>query len=153
VRQHSPTEQIHTKESLWQLLCRLPCLGCPDRCDWFRSRLLLWYSYFARSSSFWVRRRQTVRDDTFHLPDRAVGRLDHMADLLVLLAVIASFGGSLVGLAWLATRVRRRGTGGGYSLMGPFDDIWNPGALRARMEIEIHDERAAPSPSPGDRLI
>jgi hypothetical protein len=76
-----------------------------------------------------------------------------VADVLALLIVMAIFGVSLGGLAWLARRVRRRGVGGDYSLMGPFDEMWNPAALRARIEVQVHDERAAPPPSPGDRLI
>jgi hypothetical protein len=34
--------------------------------------------------------------------------------------------------------------------MGPFDEIWHPAAQRARTEIQIQDERAAPAPFPGD---
>jgi len=38
-------------------------------------------------------------------------------------------------------------------LMGPFEEMWHPAAVRARIEIQVQDERAAPTPSPGDRLI
>jgi hypothetical protein len=57
----------------------------------------------------------------------------------------------LWGLARAASRVRRRGGGG--SLMQPFDEIWHPVAHEARVEVEIQQERPAPSPLPGDRLI
>jgi hypothetical protein len=37
--------------------------------------------------------------------------------------------------------------------MGPFDEIWHPAAHRARIETDVQEERPAPSPLPGDRLI
>jgi len=33
---------------------------------------------------------------------------------------------------------------------GPFEEIWHPAAHRARIDIEIQDDRKAPIPSPGD---
>jgi len=73
-----------------------------------------------------------------------------MDEVLPLVMVVAVFGMILGGLAWLAAHVRRRG--GGDSLMGPFEEIWHPAARRARIEIQVLDERAAPAPSPGDPL-
>jgi hypothetical protein len=69
-----------------------------------------------------------------------------LAGLFVILAVLAI---PLAGLPWLASRVRRRGVGAG--LLGPIEEIWGyPAAQRARFEIEVHQERQAPAPSPGD---
>jgi hypothetical protein len=72
-----------------------------------------------------------------------------MADLLAFLAVAGGFAAILGAVAWLGTRIRRRGIGGG--LMGPIDEIYNPGAHRARMDIQTHEERVAPMPSPDDQ--
>ena len=68
-------------------------------------------------------------------------------------AVIALFGGVLGGLVLLARRVRSRGVGGGYSVMGPFEEMWHPGGLDSRLETATQQERPAPTPSPGDRLV
>ena len=49
-----------------------------------------------------------------------------------LLAVLAFFGALAVvagGLAWLGSRLRRRGVGS--DVMGPFEEIWHPAAHRA----------------------
>ncbi|MEU2253802.1 hypothetical protein [Nocardia xishanensis] len=53
------------------------------------------------------------------------------------------------GFAWATTRARRRGIGG-VSVIGPFQDMWDPGAARTQIEIEIQAEQTAPAPSPGD---
>ncbi|MEV0032211.1 hypothetical protein [Nocardia sp. NPDC050793] len=53
------------------------------------------------------------------------------------------------GFAWATTRARRRGIGGA-SVIGPFQDMWDPGAARTQIEIEVQAEQAAPAPSPGD---
>jgi hypothetical protein len=76
-----------------------------------------------------------------------------MNDVLAIALVVAIFGVVLGGLPWLAFRVRRRTAGGGYSLMGPFDEVWHPAALQARIEIEVQDERPVPAPVPGDTVI
>jgi hypothetical protein len=69
--------------------------------------------------------------------------------MFALLMTVAVFGMILGGLPWLASRVRRRGVGAG--LLGPFEEIWGyPAAYRARFEIEVQQERQAPTPSPGD---
>ena len=71
-----------------------------------------------------------------------------MADLLAILAVFAAFGSVMVGL-WLLTR-RSRGRRVGSSVVGPFEEIWHPAAHRARIDIEVQDERKIGAPSPGD---
>ncbi|WP_431954311.1 hypothetical protein [Nocardia lijiangensis] len=53
-----------------------------------------------------------------------------------------------LGFAWAVTRARRRGLGG--SIVGPFQEMWDPGGARSRIEIEIQAEQEAPAPSPGD---
>ena len=76
-----------------------------------------------------------------------------MEHLLAALVLAAVFGGVPAVLALLARRVRRRGAAGGYSLMGPFDEVWHPAALDARLDVVAQEERPAPAPSPGDRLV
>ncbi|WP_232668314.1 hypothetical protein [Pseudonocardia sp. TRM90224] len=76
-----------------------------------------------------------------------------MADLLAFVVLVATFAAVLGGLAALAIRVRRRGLSGGYSLMGVFDELWRPGVAAARMDLVVQEERQAPSPAPGDRLL
>ncbi|WP_433733320.1 hypothetical protein ACQP0C_13825 [Nocardia sp. CA-129566] len=56
-----------------------------------------------------------------------------------------------VGIAWAANRARRRGLGG--SVVGPFQEMWDPGALRTEIEIQVQAERKAPTPSPDDPLL
>jgi hypothetical protein len=38
----------------------------------------------------------------------------------------------------------------GGGLMGPLDEIYHPGAQRARLDIQTYEERVAPMPSPDD---
>jgi hypothetical protein len=76
------------------------------------------------------------------------GRLREVDDLLAFLAVAGGFATVLGAVAWLGIRIRRRGIGGG--LMGPIDEIYNPGGHRARLDIQTHEERMAPTPSPDD---
>jgi hypothetical protein len=71
-----------------------------------------------------------------------------MTDLLRTSAILAGFASTLAGLAWSTHRGRGRRVGS--SVAGPFEEIWHPGAHRARIGIEIQDERRAPIPSPGD---
>ncbi|WP_067564213.1 hypothetical protein [Nocardia acidivorans] len=47
-------------------------------------------------------------------------------------------------------RARRRGIGG--SVVGPFQEMWDPGSLRAQLTVETQAEEAAPNPSPDDGL-
>jgi hypothetical protein len=41
----------------------------------------------------------------------------------------------------------------GGSVAGPFEEIWHPAAHRARIEVQVQDERTMDAPSPGDPLI
>lgn len=75
-----------------------------------------------------------------------------MNDVVGLVIVVTIVVAVLGGLPWLAHRSRRSGSGG-YTLMGPFDEMWHPAALEARIEIEIQDEQPAPAPLPGDPLL
>ncbi|WP_433798136.1 hypothetical protein [Actinomycetospora sp. CA-084318] len=64
--------------------------------------------------------------------------------VLVALAVV-------VGLPWIAARLRRRGVATGTT-MGPFEEMWHPAAARARVDIEVQQEIREPAPTPGRRL-
>jgi hypothetical protein len=73
-----------------------------------------------------------------------------------LIAALAGIGvpvAILVGFAVVATRARRRGTGGG--LLGVFEQMWDPAAHRMGQETVAQEERPAPAPLPGDppRLV
>lgn len=61
-------------------------------------------------------------------------------DLLVLFAMI----GPLAVFGWAAVRARRRGLGG--SFVGPFQEMFDPGAARAQTVIE----QIAELPDPAD---
>lgn len=71
-----------------------------------------------------------------------------VAEILALLIVVGGFAAVLGGFVWLAARIRRRGLGG--AVMGPIDEVYNPGAHRARYDIQVQHERAQPSPAAGD---
>ncbi|MEV6708647.1 hypothetical protein [Micromonospora wenchangensis] len=73
-----------------------------------------------------------------------------MDAVVALLMVVGSLVVILAGLVWLARRVRRSGVGAG--LMGPIDEVYNPGAHRARQEIQVQDERAE-APSTADNPL
>jgi hypothetical protein len=77
-------------------------------------------------------------------------KLLQVADLLVILAVLVAFGAVMIGLALLTRRARGRRIGS--SVAGPFEEIWHPAAHRARIDIEVQDERKIGTPSPGDPL-
>jgi hypothetical protein len=55
-------------------------------------------------------------------------------------------------LTWLRRSMgdSRRGTA---AVLGVLDDIWHPGAARAREQLDSQNERVMPSPSPGDKLL
>ena len=74
-----------------------------------------------------------------------------MADAVAIAAVIAAFAAVMGSLAWLTRRQRGRRIGS--SVAGPFEEIWHPAAHRARIDIEIQDERKVAAPSPGDPPI
>ncbi|MBW0117448.1 hypothetical protein I4J48_19610 [Pseudonocardia sp. KRD-169] len=75
------------------------------------------------------------------------------SDVVAVVLALVAVGGPVAGLRLLARRVRRHGAAGGYSLMGPFDELWHPAAVAARLEVQVQDERQEPLPSPGDRLV
>ncbi|MFB8003894.1 hypothetical protein [Nocardia sp. NPDC056000] len=49
-------------------------------------------------------------------------------------------------------RARRLRLGGG-SVVGPFQEMWDPGARRTQIQVEVRAVQAAPAPSPDDPLI
>lgn len=65
-----------------------------------------------------------------------------IASTVVLFAVV------LGGLWWVARRARARAAAG--AVTGPFEEIWHPAAHRARVQIEVQDERIDPDAQPGD---
>ncbi|MFL6076294.1 MAG: hypothetical protein ACJ73S_23115 [Mycobacteriales bacterium] len=68
--------------------------------------------------------------------------------LVGFLVVAAGLAAVLGGLAWLAVRLRRRGAG---AVMGPFEEMWHPAAVRYRQQIQVQERRMAPRPSADDR--
>jgi hypothetical protein len=73
------------------------------------------------------------------------GQMNSAGSILVLAAVFLPV---LVGLPLLARKVRRSGVGAG--VLGPFEELWHPAAVRLRMAVETAEFRPAESPSPGD---
>lgn len=63
-------------------------------------------------------------------------------------ATVALFAVNLGAFPWLASRVRRRGTGSG--VLAPFQDIWDPTVHREQLRNQAQLERKAPAPSPDD---
>ena len=55
-------------------------------------------------------------------------------------------------LGWLRRSMgdSKRGTG---AVLGVLDDIWHPGAARAREQLDSQNERVMPAPTPGDKLL
>lgn len=45
------------------------------------------------------------------------------------------------------------GRGGMAGVFGALDAVFNPGAARAREEMDDQHERVIPTPSPGDRML
>ncbi len=70
-----------------------------------------------------------------------IGTLAGMGELLVLLAMI----GPLVLFGWAAIRAKHRGLAG--SFVGPFQEMFDPGAARAQIVIEEIAELPDPSAS------
>jgi hypothetical protein len=66
-----------------------------------------------------------------------------------LVVVTALVIGAVLGGLWRAAR-RSRGRAASGAVTGPFEEIWHPAAHRARIEIQVQDERAVPNPQPGD---
>ena len=71
-----------------------------------------------------------------------------MAVVGLVVATILLFVVVLGGL-WYAAR-RSRGRAASGAVTGPFEEIWHPAAHRARIEIQVKDERVVPTPQPGD---
>jgi hypothetical protein len=53
-------------------------------------------------------------------------------------------------LAWLRGG---RTSATSASMLGVFDEVFNPAAHRARQELEHENQRVIATPSPGDRLL
>ena len=66
-----------------------------------------------------------------------------------MLVVLGGFGAVLGALAWLTSRARSGRFGGAF--LGPLDEIYNPAAHRARVEVHEQAEHAMPMPSPDDQ--
>jgi hypothetical protein len=64
------------------------------------------------------------------------------------MAVLLSLPLFLAAFAWYAVRARRSGSG--HSLMGPFEELWDPIAHKTNIEIQIESQRSPQTPSPGD---
>jgi hypothetical protein len=67
---------------------------------------------------------------------------------LAVVASLLSLPLCLAGFVWYAVRARR--SGGGQSIMSPFEEIWDPITHRTNVEIQIEAERTPQTPSPGD---
>lgn len=65
------------------------------------------------------------------------------------LVVAAGFALLLAGYWWLARRIRRAGVGG--ALMGPLDEVWNPGRHKFREVVEVQEQRMEPVEAPGSK--
>ncbi|KOV82527.1 hypothetical protein [Nocardia sp. NRRL S-836] len=72
-------------------------------------------------------------------------------ELLASVAAFLSLPLFLAGFVWYALRARRSGSG--QSLMGPFEEIWDPIAHRTNIEVRAEDERQAEAPAPGDPVV
>ncbi|RZQ63911.1 hypothetical protein [Amycolatopsis suaedae] len=69
-------------------------------------------------------------------------------ELMVALAAFLCVPVFLAAFAWYAVRARR--SGGGQSLMAPFEEIWDPIANKTNIEIQVESQRHPDVPSPGD---
>ena len=86
-----------------------------------------------------------LRGESAPLRDRYPREVTGLLPAIAILAVLAAI---MAGLVWLTHRNRGRRVGS--SVAGPLEEIWHPAAHRARIDIEIQDERKTPVPSPGD---
>jgi hypothetical protein len=67
-----------------------------------------------------------------------------MVEVLGILTVVSGFTAILGAFVLLALRIRRRGLNG--AVMSTIDEIYNPGAHRARFDVEVrHEHLARPS--------
>ncbi|WP_448611885.1 hypothetical protein [Geodermatophilus sp. URMC 60] len=74
-----------------------------------------------------------------------------MSEVALVIEVLAVLIGVPAGCAWLGRRARRRGIGG--SVLAPLEEVWDPGAHRTNIEVQVLAERAAPTSVPGDRRV
>lgn len=74
-----------------------------------------------------------------------------MVDGWIGLAIVASLGGAMGGLALIAKRVRRRGTAGRAmaAAMAAYDEAFHSTAHDTFVEMRAQDERPQQAPSPG----
>jgi hypothetical protein len=60
-------------------------------------------------------------------------------------------------LSWLRRALGGSSLGGSSrearAVMNVLDEVWHPGAAKAREDHETRHERAVPAPSPGDRIL
>ena len=56
-------------------------------------------------------------------------------------------------LAWMRRSMGEKGRGGMGSVLGAMDDVFNPGAARARETLQAENQRVITRPSPGDKLL
>jgi hypothetical protein len=73
-----------------------------------------------------------------------------MSDVVPVVAVFVAF--AVVMMCLASSTRRRRGRRVASSVAGPFEEIWHPAAHRARIQVEIQDERKVAMPSPDDPL-
>jgi hypothetical protein len=71
-----------------------------------------------------------------------------MGEFLPFLVVAGGFAAILGGLAWRASRTRRRGAG--REIMDPVDEIYRLHAHQVHVEIRVRERRVVPMPSPDD---
>jgi hypothetical protein len=69
-----------------------------------------------------------------------------MESLVAPAVVLGAFAAVLGGFAWLALVIRRKGL---TTAMSPIDEIYQPSALRSRIEIQIQDEAGGGSSAAG----
>ncbi len=77
-----------------------------------------------------------------------------MVELLGLGAVIGGVAAVLIGLAWLASRARRRGIAGAAiaGAMAAYDEAFHATAHDSYVEVQAQADRKVPIPAPdGDR--
>lgn len=72
-----------------------------------------------------------------------------MSELVQLLLVVGVFAGTIGGVAFLGVRAKRSGVSGA-PFMDLMDDLYSPAARRTHIEIQVQNERRAPTPFPGD---
>ncbi|MFB7719479.1 hypothetical protein [Nocardia sp. NPDC056100] len=75
--------------------------------------------------------------------------METVVAIAVALSPIVLFAGAF---ALIVMRARRLRLGGG-SVLGPFQEMWDPGGRRTQIDIEVQAEQAAPAPAPDDPLL